>query len=145
MNDPFAHHPPYARWAHIALRVFAGGIILQHGAQKLFGVLGGMGGHGEIAHFGTLQWTAGVIETVGGLLLLLGLFTRVAAFFLSGEMAVAYFLVHAKRGFWPIINKGELAVTLCFVFLYFAATGAGAFSLDWLRLRHRPQPVMPRG
>ena len=65
----------------------------------------------------------------------IGLFTRVAAFIASGEMAAAYFMVHAKMGFWPIINKGELAVAYCFVFLYIAAHGAGAFSLDGMRRR----------
>jgi putative oxidoreductase len=78
------------------------------------------------------MWFAGVIELLGGVLLMIGLFTRPAGIVMSGEMAVAYFTVHARNGFWPIQNKGELAVMLCFVFLYFAATGAGAVSLDYL-------------
>jgi putative oxidoreductase len=73
---------------------------------------------------------AGVIELGGGTLVALGLFTRIAAFVASGEMAVAYFLRHAPHGFWPIVNKGELAVALCFVFLFIAAHGSGRYSLD---------------
>jgi putative oxidoreductase len=142
MPELFAHHPPYARWAHVLLRLFAGAIIAQHGAQKLFGVLGGLGGTpGAAAPFLHQFWFAGVIELFGGILLILGLFTRVAGFIMSGEMAVAYFTVHAHNGFWPIQNKGELAVTLCFVFLYFAATGAGAVSLDYL-LARRSKPAI---
>lgn len=143
MTDLFRNHPPYARWAHVLLRMFAGALIAQHGAQKLFGMLGGTMGHGETAALGTLQWFAGCIELFGGILLLVGLFTRIVAFIMSGEMAVAYFMVHARKAFWPVVNRGELAVMLCFVFLYFAATGAGAVSLDYIRTRRRPQPVMP--
>jgi putative oxidoreductase len=143
MADLFAHHPPYARWAHVLLRIVAGALLAQHGAQKLFGVLGGMGGvPGAAAPMGTMIWGVGVLEFVGGVLLFLGLLTRVVGFILSGEMAVAYFMVHAKQGFWPLMNKGELAVIFCFVFLYFAATGAGAVSLDYLLARRTPKPVM---
>lgn len=124
------------------LRIFAGAIIMQHGAQKLFGILGGVDGAGHVARWGTLSSVAGPIELVGGALVIVGLFTRPVAFVLAGEMAVAYFWVHVHRSFWPIINKGELAATLCFVFLYLSATGAGAFSVDYLRLRRRPQPIM---
>ena len=73
---------------------------------------------------------AGVLEIVGGILIALGLFTRPVAFILAGEMAVAYFMAHAKNGFWPINNGGELAVVYCFVFLFFAAHGAGIWSVD---------------
>lgn len=142
MADLFANHPPYARWAHVLLRIFASAIILEHGAQKMLGAFGGMGGTGQPVHLVSLYGLAGVIELTCGTLVLLGLFTRPAAFLISGEMAVAYFLVHAKRGFWPILNRGEIVVLLCFVFLYFAATGAGAISLDYIRTRRRPQPVM---
>ena len=88
----------------------------------------------------TVLWSqsgiAGVFELVGGFLLLLGLFTRPVAFVLSGLMAFAYFLAHAPVEFWPIVNRGELAVLYCFVFLYLAAAGGGPWSLDrWLRHR----------
>jgi putative oxidoreductase len=78
----------------------------------------------------SLMGFAGVLELVGGLLILVGLFTRPTAFILSGEMAAAYFMAHAPHGFLPILNQGELAVVYCFVFLYFAVAGAGAFSID---------------
>lgn len=144
MPTTSTHHVPYARWAHTLLRIVSGAIIAQHGAQKLFGVLGGLGGVvGAAAPPGSKMWLVGILELAGGLLLLVGLFTRIVAFLLSGEMAFAYFTVHAPNGFWPIQNKGELAVALCFIFLYFAATGAGAGSLDALLRRRRPTPVMP--
>jgi putative oxidoreductase len=78
---------------------------------------------------------AGVLELFGGLLLLLGLFTRSVAFILAGEMAVAYFMAHAPKGFWPLLNRGELATLYCFVFLYLAAAGGGPWSIDhhWRR------------
>ena len=82
-----------------------------------------------------LAKASGWFEFFGGLLILLGLFTRPAAFILSGMMAVAYFMVHAPQGFWPILNKGELAVLYCFVFLYLAVAGGGPWSLDNLRRR----------
>jgi len=81
-----------------------------------------------------MGWS-GILEFVGGILLAVGLFTRLTAFLLSGEMAVAYFMVHAHKGFFPVINGGELAVLYCFVFLYLAAAGGGPWSID--RLRHR--------
>ncbi|HEV2642112.1 MAG TPA: DoxX family protein [Candidatus Elarobacter sp.] len=124
------------------LRVFASALIAQHGAQKLFGALGGMDGAGHGVPFGTLLWLAGVIELVGGTLVLLGLYTRPVAFIISGEMAVAYFKVHIVRDFWPLVNRGEVVVLFCFVFLYFSATGAGAISLDYIRTRRHPRPVM---
>jgi putative oxidoreductase len=120
-----------ARWRpHILsiLRIVAGFLIATHGAEKLFGFLGG-----KPVPPSSLFGIAGIIETVGGILLILGLFTRIAAFVLAGEMAVAYFMMHAPHGFWPLMNKGELAVLFCFVFLYFAAAGGGEWSLDRLR------------
>ena len=112
------------------LRIMVGFTFSLHGLQKLFGLFGGMGGKGATAAFGSLIWTAGFLEAVGGLLLVLGLFTRPVAFLLCGEMAVAYFRQHAPRGFWPILNGGELAVLYCFVFLYLAVAGPGTVSLD---------------
>lgn len=127
MADLLTKSPKHVAWAHTALRVFAGAVIMQHGVQKLFGVLGG-----HAAAMGTLQWTGGIIETVGGALVIVGLVTRLAAFIMAGEMAVAYFKFHAPRGFWPVINHGESPVLLCSIFLYIAATGPGPFALDRL-------------
>lgn len=112
------------------LRIMAGFTFSLHGFQKLFGFFGGMGGAGATAPFLSLVWTAGFLELLGGVMLVLGLFTRPVAFVLCGEMAVAYFLGHAPRGFWPIVNGGELAVLYCFVFLYLAVAGPGTVSLD---------------
>ena len=119
------------RWSehtYALLRVFSGAMFACHGAQKLFGALGG---HQNLQD--PLIVTGGVIEFVGGLLIALGLFASYAAFIASGEMAVAYFKVHAPNGFWPVVNKGELAVVYCFLFLYIAARGSGRFSIDGLR------------
>jgi putative oxidoreductase len=140
MNELFRDHPPYARIAFALLRVVAALIMLEHGAQKMFGALGGMGGHAVAP--GSLYWFAGIIELTCGTLVLIGLFARPAALLISGEMAVAYFKVHAPRNFWPLLNRGEIVVMLCFVFLYFAAAGAGEYSLDYLRTRRRPRRVM---
>jgi putative oxidoreductase len=115
------------------LRIVIGFTFSLHGFQKTFGWLGGMGGHGAHARLFSLLWTAGVIETVGGLLILLGLWTRCVAFVLCGEMAVAYFMNHFPRGVWPLLNGGELAVLYCFLFLYFSVAGPGPWSLDRLR------------
>ena len=117
----------FTRFAFPLMRIVLGLMFSCHGAQKLFGVLGG-----QPMHEG-MMLLAGIIEFTGGLLMAIGLFTRVAAFIASGEMAAAYFMAHAPHGFWPIVNKGELAVAYCFVFLYIAAHGAGAFSLDGMR------------
>jgi putative oxidoreductase len=119
------------------LRIIAGFTFSLHGFQKLFGVLGGMGGSGATAEFPSLIWVAGVLEAFGGLFILAGLFTRPVALLLSGQMAAAYFIAHSPRGFWPILNGGELAVLYCFIFLYLAAAGPGPVSLDRL-LRKRP-------
>ncbi len=118
---------PYAR---SLLRIVTGFLFTCHGLQKLAGMFGGVGG--GAAHFGSLLWVAAVLETAGGLLIAVGLFTRPVAFVLCGEMAVAYFHVHALRGLWPIRNGGELAVLYCFVYLYLLAAGAGPISLDRL-------------
>jgi putative oxidoreductase len=108
------------------LRIVAGFLYWQHGVQKLFGVLG----REQPVDFFSLVGLAGVLETVGGVLLVLGLFTRPVAFILSGQMAWAYFYVHAPQGFWPILNGGELAALYSFLFLYLATRGGGGFSLD---------------
>ena len=113
-------------------RIVAGFLFSLHGFQKLFGAFGGMGGSGAKAEFFSLVWTAGFLETVGGLMILSGLVTRPTAFVLSGQMAVAYFMSHAPRGFWPINNGGELAALYCFLFLWLSAAGAGPLSVDRL-------------
>ncbi len=112
-------------YAYLALRVVAGFLFLCHGAQKLFGAFGGP----SMLH-SPLFLAAGIIEFGGGILIVLGLFTRIAAFIASGEMAVAYFMQHAKHSYFPILNKGELAVVFCFLFLFIACHGAGKFGVD---------------
>ena len=114
------------------LRIIVGFLFMPHGAQKLFGWLGGMGGAGVSAPFPTLMWFAGVLEFFGGLCIMLGVWTRPVAFLLSGQMATGYFMAHVSRGFWPLLNRGELAVLYCFVFLFFAAAGGGPFTVDRL-------------
>jgi putative oxidoreductase len=113
------------------LRIVAGGMLMQHGAQKLFGVLGGFGGTpGARAALVSQMGLAGVIEFFVALLVLVGLFTRPAAFLTSGMMAAAYFTAHAPNGFFPLVNQGELAALYCFVFLYLSARGGGKYSVD---------------
>lgn len=125
------------------LRVMAGLFFMQHGVQKLFGGLGGWRGEpGATAPLMSQAGLAGVLEVFGGLLIVLGLFTRPVAFLLSGMMAVAYFQAHAPRAFWPILNGGELAALFCFVFLYFSARGAGPYSIDGMLERRRSQVRM---
>ena len=113
------------------LRIVAAFTYMAHGTQKLFGF------PGDVAHveYISLYGLAGVIETAGGLFILLGLFTRPVAFIAAGEMAVAYFLVHFRQGLWPLLNHGELAVVYCFLFLYIATVGPGPWSLDRLLLQ----------
>jgi len=111
--------------AYTLMRIAAGFLFLCHGVQKLFGAL-----DGHRMPFGTMLGAAGVIETVCGLLIAIGLFTSIAAFIASGEMAVAFFLQHAPKGGLPIQNGGELAVLFCFAFLFVAPRGAGVWSID---------------
>jgi putative oxidoreductase len=111
-------------------------LFLEHGLAKLCNFPPGASGpHPGLAGFGTLPGVAGGLETIGGVLIALGLFTRITAFILSGEMAVAYFMAHAPHGFYPLLNKGEIAVLYCFVFLYLAAAGPGPWSIDAMRRR----------
>lgn len=114
----------YSEALYALLRLVAGFMFACHGAQKLFGALGGTKA-GE-----PLMQLAGGIELFGGILIAIGLLAGWAAFLASGTMAAAYFMAHAKGGFFPIANGGELAVLYCFVFLYIASKGSGAFSLD---------------
>lgn len=117
-------------WARSILRIVAGFTFSFHGYQKLFGAFGGFGGHGGRAHLFSLFGLAGCLETFGGALLLLGLFTMPVAFILCGEMAFAYFMQHFPRGTFPIQNGGELAVLYCFIFLYLFTAGPGPISID---------------
>jgi putative oxidoreductase len=111
------------------LRIMTGLLFLQHGMSKLFGYPQ----PGHMPAFLTLLWFAGIIEFGGSILVALGLFTRAAAFIMSGEMAFAYFMSHAPRSPFPILNGGESAIFFCFVFLYLVFAGAGPLSLDaWL-------------
>jgi putative oxidoreductase len=114
------------------LRIISAFTFVLHGLNLEFGIFGGLDQHGAAASPFTLVWVGGILEFWGGLLFGLGLFTRPVAFLLSGQMAVAYFTVHAPKGFWPILNGGELAVLYCFLFLYFCCAGGGSFSLDAL-------------
>lgn len=128
----------YAPVTYALVRIVSGYLFLIFGLQKIFGVFGG-----DAAQFGTLQWFAGAIETGGGLLVMLGLFTKIAAFIASGEMAVAYFYVHVMQlGMPPMgpgmpagllvpqTNRGVDAALFCFLFLYIATRGAGIWSVD---------------
>ena len=117
------------------LRIVAAFLFIAHGTQKLFAWP--VSEPETVVPLVSLAGLAGLLETFGGLLLLVGLFTRPVAFVLAGEMAVAYFKAHAPRDFWPILNQGELAVLYCFLFLYFAAAGPGPWSIDALRWRNR--------
>ena len=125
-----------AEWAPrllSVLRIVAALIFLEHGTQKLFGFPPRASGMGPETF--SLLWFAAVMELIGGVLLLLGLFTRPVAFLLAGEMAFAYFISHAPRNFFPALNGGDAAILYCFVFLYMAAAGGGAWSVDNARER----------
>jgi putative oxidoreductase len=114
------------------LRIVAALLFVSHGMQKILGFP--VAPHAPIRWF-SLIGVAGLLELVGGALLLLGLFTRPVAFVLSGEMAFAYFLAHAPHGFWPLVNRGELAALYSFLFLYLAFAGGGPWSVDVLTRR----------
>lgn len=120
----------YTRWSPrllSILRIITAFTFMAHGSQKLFGIPAPA--HGVLVLF-SLMGLAAVLEFFGGVLLLIGLFTRPAAFILSGLMAVGYFMAHAPMGFWPLLNKGELAVVYCFLFLYLSVAGGGSWSID---------------
>ena len=125
----------YSEVTYSLMRFVLGALFACHGAQKLFGAFGGQ------AVTKPLMLVGGAIELGGGLLIALGLVTRVAAFLASGMMAVAYFTAHAPGGFWPIVNHGELAVVYCFVFLFIAANGGGAYSLDRMMAGRKAGPA----
>lgn len=116
------------------LRIVTALLYLVHGTQKMFGIPPGTGAAFELM---TLRGASGILEVFGGGLLLVGLFSRPVAFILSGHMAFAYFIAHAPQNFWPILNRGELAIMFCFVFLYLAAAGGGSWSLDRVLVRDK--------
>jgi putative oxidoreductase len=119
------------------LRIVSGFLFMQVGTAKLFAFPSAIMPGGGAAPIGSLPGVAGALETFGGLLLLLGLFTRPVAFLLSGQMAVAYFIAHAPQGFWPLLNQGAPAALYSFLFFYFSAVGSGPWSIDALRRRSR--------
>jgi putative oxidoreductase len=120
------------------LRIMVGVLYMEHGLAKILD-FPHQPNHAPYALFTLVPGLQGLLELVGGLLLALGLFTRTVAFILAGNMAVAYFMVHAPRGFFPLLNGGELAIVYCFVFLYFCLAGGGPWSLD----RVRASAVLP--
>jgi putative oxidoreductase len=117
------------------LRIVTGLLFLEHGLSKFFGFPVPLPMPGPLP---PLLVAAGVIECLAGLLVTVGLFTRLAAFIAAGEMAVAYWMQHAPKSPWPIANMGEGAILYCFIFLYLAAAGAGAWSVDSARMRNAP-------
>ena len=122
----------YRPMAYSIMRCVVGALFACHGAQKLFGALGG-----KVALNDPENVVAGIVEFVGGSLIALGAFASIAALVACGEMAVAYFKAHAPRGFWPIQNRGELAVLYCFVFLFVIFQGDGVWSLRALWRRNK--------
>ena len=115
---------------HAVLRIGAGLLFMQHGAQKLFGWFGGMGPEGATATLFSLMGLAGVLEFFGGLLIVVGLLTRPVAVILALEMIVAYFMAHAPQGGFPVQNSGELSLLYALVFIFLAANGPGPASVD---------------
>lgn len=133
MSMDLRHLQRYQAQLRAALRIMTALLFMEHGLAKLVQF--------PVAHPGipyplpALLLAAAYIEVIGGAFLVLGLFTRPVAFIAAGEMAIGYFLFHAPQGFWPIVNMGEAAILYCFVFLYLAAAGPGAFSIDAARER----------
>ena len=119
----------YAPYLFAILRIVAGLMFMLHGVQKLVG----FPGNTDPVELFSLMGLAGIIEFAGGLLITFGLFTSFVAFIACGEMATAYFMAHAPQGWHPVLNKGELAILYCFLFLYIAAHGSGIWSIDKLR------------
>lgn len=124
---------PFAPYAYAIMRIIVGLLFACHGAQKLFGWFGG----GKPVPLGSLFGMAGMIEIVLGIFIAIGFLTGLAAFIASGEMAVAYFMSHYPKSFWPIENQGEPAVLFCFIFLYMATQGSGIWSIDASSRRRR--------
>jgi putative oxidoreductase len=135
------HRCSQTRWCTAApyvlsiLRIAAAFLFLQFGTAKWFAFPGSIVPGGGTIPLASLVGVGAILEVVGGTLLVIGLFTRTAAFVLSGEMAVAYFISHAPQGFWPVLNQGTLAVLFSFVWLYVCAAGPGPWSVDAVRAR----------
>jgi putative oxidoreductase len=126
MNSAVAKFEKFEPQILSILRIIVALLFLEHGLSKLFGFPQPM----PAPPMFSLIWCAGVIEVAGSLFLLIGLFTRLAAFIMSGEMAFAYFMVHAPKAFYPLLNAGDAAVLFCFIFLFFVFAGGGPWSLD---------------
>ena len=144
-EQPMMNSTMVGRWQAWAprmqsvLRIMAAFLFIQYGTAKLFALPGALLPNGATVHVASLIWLAAVLEMFGGLLLLVGLFTRPVAFLLSGEMAFAYFTNHAKAGFWPVLNQGTPAVLFCFIWLYISSAGPGPWSLDaWTKRTEAP-------
>ena len=131
-TDEFSER--WAPYAVAALRIVTALLFVMHGTSKMLDMP-----HTSMSGpaMWSLFWVAGIIELVGGTLVLIGLFTRWASFILAGEMAIAYFMIHAPQSAYPMINHGEAAVLFCFIFLLLVATGAGRFSIDAIIARNR--------
>jgi putative oxidoreductase len=127
----------YSPYALAVLRIVTALLFIEHGTQKLLGWPAPT--QGDLPPAFSLLWVGAILELIGGVLILLGLFTRPVAFVLAGEMAVAYWIGHAPRSFFPAVNGGDAAVLYCFVFLLFVFTGPGAWSLDRARERSGPR------
>lgn len=132
-----AKWPTWAPYFLSVMRIVAAFIFIPSGTSKLFAWPVGMPPDNSTAQFMTQVWIGGVLELVLGALVLIGLFTRPAAFILSGTMAVAYWQFHAPGGFWPTVNQGTPAVLYCFIFLYLSSAGAGPWSIDALRTKSK--------
>jgi putative oxidoreductase len=127
--------PWLSRWQPVLLallRIVTGLLFVEHATSKFFAFPVPFPVH----PLPPMLMAAGVIELVAGVLITIGLFTRLAAFIASGEMAIGYFMMHFPQGFWPVVNKGEAAILFCFVFLYLASAGPGAWSIDEARTRN---------
>lgn len=127
----------YAPEIFAILRIIAGLMFMLHGAQKLFGYPG----DGQTVEIASMMGIAGIIEFFGGLLIAMGLFASIAAFIASGQMAAAFFIAHFPQGWNPLVNKGELAVLYCFLFLYIAARGAGIWSVDSIMNKNQARNI----
>ncbi|HTG61206.1 MAG TPA: DoxX family protein [Terriglobia bacterium] len=134
MTDAVSNYDLWSPRLLSILRVVTAFVFMEHGTQKLLGLPPSP--QPMPSHLPPLLMVAGILEAFGGLLILFGLLTRPVALILAGEMAVAYFMVHARHSFWPLVNRGESAVLYCFIFLFLAAAGGGAWSIDrlWRRV-----------